>query len=500
MKNRILLIVAVLMLALLPLISVAACGDKPADTPVGDEAATESSAGETGESSVETEYDGPLPELPVTVYENEKFHVLTRSSGEWTVKDIYAEEDSADTIVNAIYERNLQIEQDLGVKVEQTLIDVNAIYNTLYNSVAGGETIYDAVDMNLMTSFEAASQGLLYDLEVDIPYIDLSKPWWDQTTREDFSIKNKLYYTASDINLMSYMATWVAVFNKDLMKDLGYGEDYIYNCVREGKWTLDEYYNIVKVFTEDINNDNNMTSVDKYGTSMQGSGPDGFMLCAGLRYCTKNENDELIFKELDDQTLDLLQKVMKVASPTHAYNSHSPQNEIMGTDPENGRRMFTENRALFFTETLQAVDSFRDMEANFGIVPLPKYDEDSEYTSFIHYWGGSAVSVPTSAPDLEKTGVVLEYMAYLSHRYVTPVYFSRVVEGKFSRDEDSLDMIENYIMTNRIFDLVMANRLGGLPDLMMNLINSNTNAFASRYGGNSKNMAIQISKLNDSFE
>ncbi len=464
---------------------------------------TESS--ESTPAQTEEVYDGPTPDhLPDTIESaTGTFHVLSRDSVGWGVRDIYAEEDSGDTITNAIYERNLELEDKYGITIKETKIDTDAIYNSLYQSVSGGESLYDAVDMNLMTSFQAASSKLLLDLETDIPNINLDNPWWDQGTRNDFSIKNKLYYTASDINLMSYMATWVAVYNKDIIADLGYDEDYIYNMVREGKWTLDEYYKLVKSFTKDLDNDNNMTSKDQYGTSMQGGGPDGFLLCAGFRYCTKNEDDELVFNEFDDHDLDILQKVMKIASPSTAYNSHNQsQNEAFATESENGRTMFIEGRSIFFTETLESVDTYRDMDSNFGIVPLPKYDESSDYTSYIHYWGGSAISVPITAPELEKTGVMLEYMAYLSNRMVTPVYFSKVVEGKFSRDEDSLDMIENYIMKNRVFDLLMSARgsIDSLPDIMLNLINTETPAFASTYKRSSRNVASKLEEYNNSFE
>ncbi len=494
--NKKVLFALFVLVAVLTALTLVACDDS-ADKP---EVETTGSPVEK-ETEAESVYAPPtnLPDaLPATSSDTMTF--LARSGG-WTVRDLWVEEDSADTINHAIYTRNQKLLEDYGVTVEQVQVDVNEIYNHLYNAVAGGSASYDAVDMNLMDSFTAASSGILLDLETDIPYLSLDNPWWDQGTRADFSVKNKLYYTCSDINLMAYMATWVAVYNKGVLSDLGYDDDYIYDLVRDGKWTLDAYYNIVKTFSQDLNQDNNMTSVDQYGTSYQGSGPDGFLLCSGFRYCTKNEDDELVFNEFSDESLDILTKVLRICNPSAAYNSHNQkQNDAYSTNSENGRNMFTEERSIFFTETLESVDSFRDNESDFGIIPLPKYKEESEYTSYIHHWGGSAISVPINAPDLEKTGIVLDYMAYLSAEMVTPVYFNMVVEGKFSRDTNSLEMIEDYIMSNRIFDLVMANRIGGLPDLMLNLINTNQNAFASTYKRNSKAVTAKIEEYNEAFE
>ncbi len=495
MNKKILLSLFILIAMILSL-SLIACN--------GENAPVEGSNGDQSETNVETEAESiyaPPTNLPDELPESSSktMSFLARGGG-WAVEDLWVEEDSADTIDHAIYQRNQALYDKYGVEISEYQVDVNGIYEYLYSAVAGGET-FDAVDMNLMSSFSAASNGLLLDLETDIPYLDLNNPWWDQGTREDFSIKNKLYYTCSDINLMAYKATWVAVYNKGVMLDLGYDDSYIYDLVREGKWTLDEYYNIVKSFTRDLNNDNKMTSVDQYGTSFQGSGPDGFILCSGFRYCTKNDEDELVFNDLDDEALDMLNKVMKVSNGTIAYNSHNQQqNDDYGANPENGRTMFTEERSIFFTETLNAVDSFRDNESDFGIIPLPKYSEEGDYTTFIHYWGGSALSVPINAPDVEKTGIILDYMSYLSAEIVTPAYFGMVVEGKYSRDQDSYEMIEDYIMSNRIFDLVMANRINGLPDTILTTMNNNMSNFSSIYKRSTKAITTKLEEYNEAFE
>ncbi len=489
-----------ILIAIVLSLSLIACNDKKAPVETSGEEQTETFV----ETEPETLYAPPtnLPdELPESSSRTMSF--LTRGGGggdEWTVEDIYIEEDSADTIDHAIYERNQALYEKYGVEVSEYQVDVNGIYQYLYSAIAGGEA-FDAVDMNLMDSFSAASNGLLLDLETELPHLDLNNPWWDQGTREDFSIKNRLYYTCSDINLMAYKATWVAVYNKSIMSNLGYKDSYIYDLVRDGKWTLDEYYNIIKTFTKDLNNDNKMTSVDQYGTSLQGSGPDGFIICSGFRYCSKNEDDELVFNELDDKGIDMLNKVVKVASNAVAYNSHNTQqNDQIGADTENGRTMFSEGRSLFFTEALNTVDMFRDNESDFGIVPLPKYDEEGEYTSFVHHWAGSAISVPINAPDVEKTGIVLDYMSYLSAEIVTPAYFNMVVEGKYMRDQDSYEMIEDYIMANRVFDLVMANRINGLPDTIVTAINNNMSNFASIYKRSTKAITTKLQEYNEAFE
>ncbi len=474
------------------LLIFASCEDKPANTP---------NVGETtsGQADAEEEYTGPVPELPEMRFDNKEFVALVYT-GNYRDVDLVNSESNGEVLEDAILERNLAIEEKYGVDIKQEQVATGDMYNTLYNLSAAGSVPYHFIVSASDQAFNMSTEGLLTDLNADVPHIDLDAAWWDQGTRENLSIKNKLYYVANSMTLSTHELTWIAMFNKKMLDDVGLSDSDIYGYVKDGTWTLDKYNELTRGFIKDLNNDGYMNTADQYGTAYQGSGPDGFLISGGLRYVTKDQDDALIFQELDDHTLDIINKVYKICQGGVAFNSHyAGTNDKISTETEYGRTLFIENRALFFTESLGSAQGFRDMDADFGIVPLPKYDEKTEkYTSLVHGLGG-VVCVPAQCPDVEMTGILLEDMAFLSYRDVEPVYFGLAIEGKYIRDSESIEMV-NYIIQNRVIDLGIAGNIGNMCGMLRNAINDATPIFSSIYGRNIRAARTQTEDLNDMFE
>lgn len=83
----------------------------------------------------------------------------------------------------------------------------------------------------------------------------------------------------------------------------------------------------------------------------------------------------------------------------------------------------------------------RDSETDFGIIPTPKWNEEQkEYINL----GGSPffMTVPITAEDLDRTGAVMEALAYDSMGLIDKAMYDIVLKGKSSRDEESSDMLD----------------------------------------------------------
>ena len=71
-----------------------------------------------------------------------------------------------------------------------------------------------------------------------------------------------------------------------------------------------------------------------------------------------------------------------------------PAIESIGTNWDVQRSIFNNGRALFLGTTIQGVDYFRDMEDEFGIIPLPKYDStQDEYIATAQEWMTTILSI-----------------------------------------------------------------------------------------------------------
>jgi len=447
------------------------------------------------EQSTDVTVDEASPELPEIDFNGEKINFFVRGGegNEWDAIDIYAESETGESVNDAIYRRNRQIESKFNTLIAEASVAVGDGYNALNKLVKAGDTSYHAVIANAQQSFSMTSNSLLLDLH-EVPYINLGNSWWDTALNKDMSLLNKQYYAASATNLMAYDATWIAMFSKKVLTDRGYDPANIYNMVREGKWTLEKYRELTKDFISDLDGDEKMTDKDRYGTAGQGTMSEGFYICGGLRFIEKDEDDKPVFKGLDERGANILELVSEICNNKTAFQSHNTTMNKSGYE-EYGRTLLVEGRTLFFTEAMICVRVLRDMTDDFGVVPMPKYDEAQEkYTSLVHEWAVSLTSVPVTCPNTEMAGIILEEMAYQSQKTVLPVYFDIAINGKYLRDDDSIEMID-YIMNNRVMDLCVVNSYGSLNSNISDAVYKGGGNFVSIYEKAENNVIKQLEKL-----
>ena len=484
---------------LLAFLLLAGCAQETSDVKqdsTGEGAADQTITAETSMESEEAETER-TPALPDDLsFHGETFRFLSRheSSGTWTVLDAYTEGTNGEVLNDAIYQRNDEVMERLDVVIEQT--PSSNVPNDVKAAVMSGDNSFDALLMNAVGSFSMASGELLTDLR-EIPYVDLDNPWWDSGANETLALYGHQYYAVSDMNLMANEATWITMANKTVLDDLGIGLDSLYDKVREGVWTIDAYRAVSEPFYRDVNNNGKTDSEDWYGTVMQGHGADGFLMGLGMRWVEKDEDGEPVLIPLDDRTVSIFDKVGAVVNNKVAFNSHdSKQNDKFSQNTEFGQQIFAENRAIFFTETLQCVRRLRTMDTDFGVLPMPKYDETQEtYISMTHWWAMSALSLPLNLPNPEKSGAVLEYMSYLSTKEIKDVYFDVAINGKYLRDEQSIEMME-YVMQKRVIDLAYAMfHDGSLPGKIRDMLYEGGTDYASTYAQNGKLVDRYMEKL-----
>jgi len=494
MKKRIIIFLLIL------IIFISSCG-----SPEDNNSNTKNPAGDSHEQQTKDDIittDEIAPDLPERDFNEAKINFLVRGgdANEWDALDIYTEGETGDAVNDIIFQRNCLVESKYNVIITETPVKVGSAYSTVSKLVKSGDNSYHAVIANAEESFSMSTNNLLLDLNA-IPNIDLKNPWWDIALNKDLTLRNRQFCAANATNLMSYEATWIAMFNKKMLTDSGYDPANIYNMVKEGKWTLASYLELTKDYIMDLNNDGKMDDKDQYGTSGQSTLATGFYIGADLRFIEKDDNDGLIFKEFDDRTANLLDMITEICNNKTAFNSHdTSMNKQHSSNPEYSRVLLAENRTLFFTETLLCVRILREMAEAFGVVPMPKYDETQEnYTSMVHHWATSLNSVPNICPDLEMTGIILEEMAYQSKQKVLPVYFEKAINGKYLRDEESIEMID-YIMQNRVIDLGVASNYGNISGGISDLIYKGKTDFASLYEKSGNSVKKEIDKIMNNLE
>jgi len=140
---------------------------------------------------------------------------------------------------------------------------------------------------------------------------------------------------------------------------------------------------------------------------------------------------------------------------------------------------FEENRALFFAEVMQLVIRLRQMETDFGILPMPKFDRYQErHLTNIHQWASAAVAIPQGVADEEMSATVIEALAYGGFKWIRPAYYYTALVGQLIRDYESEEMLD-IIFAGRVADFGRIDNFGGVIGVLNSNVVNRNRAFAS---------------------
>lgn len=480
------------------LLLLSSCGEAsavfPADTPD----SPSITAGDT-ESAIEEEYTDPgyVDDLNAK-YDlgGREFHFLTYGNGDpyaWSEIDVIVEGENGETINDGIYRRNLALEDRMNIKIASTW-SLNATRD-IVKSVSAGDSGYDAVWMRVSDSGSGAQSGALLDWH-DVPNVNMSKKYWDSSMIRDLSVGGRVYFMTGDISTIDNQATWTGMFNKDMISDFGLESPY--ELVNGGKWTIDKFSEMSKNVSRDIDGDGSYTSLDMYGLSTTFDTVYGLFYSSGLTFIGKNA-DDLPYFALDlDRGQTVLEKTCEIFNrdnTTLCSGRIKGDSDVITTI----RTAFNENRALFYCEVMFHVANLRQMENDFGIIPMPKYDETQmEYITFVNP-AGSCLGIPLTTPDTGETGLVLEAMASLSKEYLTAAYYETALKGKYARDEESAQMLD-ILLNNRVYDLAMIYGWGGIQSDYNSLVQKDNTDLASAAAKKTEKINAAIDKFITAFD
>lgn len=474
-----------LSLALILTLSLAACSKTSSDsekTPI-------DSASDTVAPDTSAELKADIPED--AFYEDYEFHILARGGKEitsWANDDLVVNDDSAraDVVYKAIFDRNLAIEERLGVKIVHDIIDGLNVVDPVRRAVMSQEHIYDIVMPSITDAAMLAQENVLVPL-AEMPYMDLSKPWYDQRCIKELEIGGNNYFFFSDITIRHLDAIWLYYFNKQLI-DV-YGLEDPYELVESGKWTMDKMTEMIKVATID-DGDSKWTKNDKWGLVDHDYVITASYVGAGERIATADKDGEISLTMNNDRIHTVIEKIVglqdywiRYSLTAKKYVSANPVGFEPGDNYAELLNVFTSGNALFMGECMVAIEDMRQSDIEFGLVPSPKLDEEQdEYYSAVNYIA-AVMAVPVTNSDLERTSIIIEALAAESHDTVRSAYYETAIKSKYTRDTISAEMLD-LILDSVSYDLGIYYNWGELSGKFCGLVYNGGEGFASMYDSN----------------
>lgn len=449
-------------------------------------------------TSVVTFGDSDL-EIPLSAdFGGEEFYILTSGCG-GNCNDFMFEEDSPLALDSAQYKRKMKVENDYGVKIIETELGAGNTsgsgkgFMEISNAVNSGICKYDLALIGGYDVATLAYNGYLYDMN-SVGGIDLSKSWWDKNATESLSIDGTTFFTTGEITVSRADSAFCIMYNKKLAND--YNIPSPYDMVKDGSWTIENFANLCKTITEDVNQDDIMDDNDRYGLLVLDDSVVGIINAAGGRCATVNEDGEIELTLYTESNVSALEKFFDIA-----FNKqYALTYQRYGSGRIYEDKLWQEDHGLFWTSYMKMIPRYRSMESDFGILPYPKFSEtQQEYSSTIFPYASQFICVPLVQNDLYRTGIVTEALAYYGQKIVTPVYYDVNLVGQSVRDEESVDML-NIILDSLVYDIGYYYQIGPYNKHLIYMIRENDSNFVTRYESNLPAANAQLDQINEAYK
>lgn len=192
------------------------------------------------------------------------------------------------------------------------------------------------------------------------------------------------------------------------------------------------------VYASDLNSDGKPSDGDIFGYTTPGETPSlmsRIVQSNGMLMAT-SDNDGVKLMTVSDRLQNSFERYYSLlydGSKTYIGTVTGDKGSV---------EAFTNGNILFMHQTTLQLPKMRDTDVNFGIVPLPKYDEEQEnYQSML---SSQLMLIPSNLDDemKEYVGTITEALSYESWKTVTPAVYNSIFESKYLRDATSYEMYQ----------------------------------------------------------
>ena len=421
--------ITALIMALLTLSgTIVAC----ADTGSG-ETTTEAVVAETQAPVVETTAEETLyalDDLAESYNFNETITVYMWK--DYTMMEFYAEE-TGDVIDDAIFNRNIAVEDRLGITFEY--VEEKGSSSDYENWIKKAENDWQADNSyDIYAGYSRSAplmtlKGMTVNL-LDYDAFSVEKPWWPAALTTECTINDKLYFCSGDISTNLLWMMIGTFYNKELYNTYFAGEKSPMDMVEDNEWTMEKFFSMVQDIYQDDGNAKK-DDADFYGLVLYETNIDAFQTGAGIISIERDpENGLKISEGWNSQ---------RCADACELVGNFIDSDGVIYNTSTKIRNIFYEERALFITDRLFIVagkdtSETGKIEFSYGLVPQPKFDtqQESYLTNVGHPFTMYAVN--SQSKKIEAAVTTLEALGSANHRTVTPAVFEVAMKVRYTDD------------------------------------------------------------------
>ena len=421
-------------------------------------------------------------------YDGDEITIISRYKAGWTDCEIGVEGLKGEPVNDAVFERNKAVEERLNVQIvsiEDNTDSHGAVVGKVATAVRGGNDDYDMMAAPCYTTLPETLNGTFVDLRGDAcEYLDPDQVWWTQGFHEAVEYNGSQFAILGSMVLSMYRFGFVTVFNKAIFDNAS--QTYPYEYVKNGTWTLDKQASIVPLFYRDNGDGVQDATGDIYGlVTSSYTNIDAYWSACKLDIIKKDEDGMLQVVQDVDRLHGTVDKLIRLY-----YETNNSTYDVSGTADDTIwstiRQMFADGEAAMASFRFMEMENsvMRNMEQEYGVVPMPKYDEtqDDHYTLLHDQFTVVAVPTTVTGDRITQMSAVLEAMASASYSIVKPVYYEETLRTKIAQDPTASEMMD--IITDNVYidaGILYISYLGSYHHAMRNIVKSRSNTAVSAY-------------------
>ena len=437
-------------------------------------------------------------------YNGKQINFLIRNGAQYARE--WCTETLSTNLDHKVYARNQAVQDALGVTInymEQAEgADNRDFFQRVTNVGTAGMGGIDVVSAYAAYATNSTAMAFYVNWldDVTLPYLNLDRAYWNQNFKNTAQAYGKLYVNVGDMNLSVYDRCMVVYFNKtlaeDFLKDMNGQPIDLYGIVNSGEWYYETFYGMIKGMYEDSNTNSIQDLDDFYGvTGILGSeASDAFLYSFGgsLTTTAADGTHALVTDSDHEKLVNIFDKMIEF---WYSEDAAMPSDSYKNCDIfANGNTLFTVDVVYHHEEGFR---KFQEMEDGFGIIPMPKYDEDQdEYMTGIQD-AHNVLSIMNCGgnQNFEMISAVLEKMASYSYTNVRPYYIENVLK-KQNMDYDSAKCF-NYVLNGIRWDFsdVYSISLSKLRESMWRTPFKTNTSFTNRWKTYESKFSTELSNL-----
>ena len=361
-----------------------------------------------------------------------------------------AAEINGGLVNDAVYTRNSLVEEDLGVEFVFTLSsksDVNDVGNRVRNDVKTGLYEFDIVTIPGYTHTAYALEGDFVNL-LRVNNLNLDKHYWTQGFNVIMSNGRRQYVASGAYSLSMIRYMYITLYNKTAMSARGLPD--LYEFASAGKWTVGKQLELIKGLYDDANGDLKRDDKDFYGfVSGTYTSVDPYWVGFDMPVLAVDKSTGEFSIVLSESKLTGILDVIRnlIIDNPDTWNRGSGLGAVDGSDAVIALKIFSEENCAMTTAMIYSIEkslTSSGFSGDYGIVPMPKYDEDQEeYRTHVQD-KLSLMAIVSNSPEEKRDmlGAVMEDTAYRSRTEVFPAYYESALSYRYLQNAESKEMLD----------------------------------------------------------